>query len=225
MHTAPKRLVLNIIMISLLVGLGLQLKTSSVLAEISGLATADAPLPTAPSSPTYDDFDALALRLQNIARLDLYTNALIKLPDDNNPLTQEDTAIYYVAVDGKRHAFPNAQVYFSWYPNFFGIITVQPNDMASIPLGANATYRPGIKMVKFTTDNRVYAVGMRRTLYPIASEAIAQALYGDTWNRQIDDIPDTFYTDYNIGVQITNAANFNVAVMETNARFLNNVLP
>lgn len=151
------------------------------------------------------------IRVRNLDRLGLSINSLVKLPDDGNPVTQEDTAVYFIGNDGRRHAFPNGNVFFTWYANFNDVRVVSAATLASIPLGRNVTYRSGVRMVKFTTDARVYAVSTGRVLRPIGSEDVARALYGASWNRQIDDIADTFYTDYNFGTEIRVSTDFGVA--------------
>jgi hypothetical protein len=150
-------------------------------------------------------------RLANLVSINVSVNSLLKLQDDGNAATQEDSAVYFVGEDGYRHAFPNSKVYFTWYPNFSGIKIVSANDLASIPLGSNVRYRPGVKMVKFTTDNKVYAVATNGTLRWVTTEAIAAALYGSNWNTKIDDISDAFYTNYTFGADITSADSYNPA--------------
>lgn len=136
---------------------------------------------------------------------------LVKLPDDGNPLTQEDTAIYYIGADNKRHAFPNANVFFSWYCNFSSVTTISASAMAAFSLGKNITYHPGVHMVKFITSPQTYIVTSQNLLRPIANESIAAALYGANWNTVIDDIPDTFFQDYTVGVGISDPTDFNVS--------------
>jgi hypothetical protein len=155
--------------------------------------------------------DVAAVRAQIEARLKtlpVAVHSLIKLPDDKNPKTQEDTAVYYVGADGLRHAFPNSKTFFSWYCDFSAVQTVSPSTLASIGLGKNIPYRPGIRLVKFTTDAKVYIVTKGGILRPIPSEAFAKQLLGDTWNKQIDDISDAFYTDYQFGAEAANPNDF-----------------
>ncbi|QQR60490.1 hypothetical protein IPH19_03695 [Candidatus Uhrbacteria bacterium] len=118
-------------------------------------------------------------------------------------------AIYYVSSDGKRHAFPNERAYFTWYADFNTVYEL--DSLSTFPLGANVTYRPGIRLVKFTTLDRVYAVGRNGLLRWITSETAARALYGSLWNRQIDDISDAFYTNYRFGTDINTTSDFNPA--------------
>ena len=44
---------------------------------------------------------------------------------------------------------------------------------------------------------------------PIPNEAFAMQLFGEMWNKQIDDISDAFYTDYHYGQEAINPADFN----------------
>lgn len=118
-------------------------------------------------------------------------------------------AVYFVGGDSKRHAFPNDKTYFTWFADFSQIKTVTSASLASLPLGANVNYRPGIKLVKFTTVDKVYAVGVGGELRWITTEAAASSLYGATWNKQVDDISDAFFLDYRIGADIVSAADFN----------------
>jgi hypothetical protein len=155
--------------------------------------------------------DVAAIRAQIEARLKtlpVAVHSLIKLPDDKNPKTQEDTAVYYVGADGLRHAFPNSKTYFSWYCDFGTVQVVSAQTMASIGLGKNVPYRPGIRLVKFLTDPKVYIVTKGGILRPIPSESFAKQLLGDSWNKQVDDISDAFYTDYQFGAEAANPAEF-----------------
>ena len=126
-------------------------------------------------------------------------------------------AVYYVGADGKRHAFPNSQTYFTWYLNFNNVNELSSADMATLPLGKNVTYRPGTRMVKFTTDNKVYAVAANGTLRWVKSEALAVALFGLDWSKRIDDISDTFYTNYTFGADINSTADYNPTNEQTAA--------
>ncbi len=124
---------------------------------------------------------------------------LIKLPDDGKLETTADSAVYYYGADDKRYVFPNSQTYFTWYADFSKVKIVTAAEMAAIPLGGNVTYRPGTRLVKITSDPNVYAVEPGGTLRWIQSEAVAKALYGDNWNKRIDDIPDAYFFNYHIG--------------------------
>jgi hypothetical protein len=117
----------------------------------------------------------------------------------------DSSAVYFCGADGKRYVFPNDKIYFSWFNDFNELTTITAEEMAGLPLGGNVTYRPGIKMIKIQTDPKVYAVERGGTLRWIRSPETAEALYGASWNKQIDDLPDSFFFDYAIGDDIFSA--------------------
>jgi hypothetical protein len=115
-------------------------------------------------------------------------------------------AVYYYSNDGKRYVFPNEKTYFSWYANFSSVKTITDAELAAIMIGGNVAIRPGTKLVKITTDPKVYAVsdscGM---LHWVTTEAIAKTLYGDNWAQRVVDVPDSFFGDYQVGSAISSA--------------------
>ncbi len=111
-------------------------------------------------------------------------------------------AVYYLN-GGKRYVFPNEKTFKTWYADFSGVITVSQSEMESYPLGGNVTYRPGTRLVKVQTVPTVYAVEPGGVLRSIVSEANAKALYGDDWNKRIDDVPDAFWVNYTVGSDLT----------------------
>lgn len=114
-------------------------------------------------------------------------------------------AVYYLAADGKRYTFPNDKIYRSWYSDFSGVQTISDAELASYMIGGNVKYRAGTRLVKITTDPRVYAVEPNGTLRHISDEATAVALYGSNWAQMVDDLPDAFFAppNYNIGSALT----------------------
>jgi hypothetical protein len=118
--------------------------------------------------------------------------------------TPLNSSVYYCGSDGKRYVFPNAQTYATWYKDFSSVQTITPEDMAAIPLGGNVTYRPGLKLVKIQTDTKVYAVDRNGTLRWVASPTVAAKYYGTSWAKKVEDIPDAFFTNYQIGNPVTN---------------------
>lgn len=127
-------------------------------------------------------------------------------------------AVYFIGGDGKRHVFPNGQTYNTWFADFSSIATVDGTYLSGIVLGKNVTYRPGVRMVKFQTENKVYAVSRGGILRWINSEALARSMYGDSWNTQIDEIPDAFYTNYSFGMDINTTADYNPSTEAAAAR-------
>jgi len=148
--------------------------------------------------------------LANLSSMGLPVNSLVKLPDDGNGVTQEDSAVYYIGSDGKRHAFPNSKIYFTWYSSFDNVKIITLSQLASIPLGSNVRYKPGSRMIKFTTDLKVYAIDAKGTLRWVKTEDLAKALYGNDWNTKIDDLSDAFFGNYSFGTDVNSGADFDV---------------
>lgn len=143
---------------------------------------------------------------------------LIKIADGSSVCTPSSPgsdpckAVYYYGTDGNRYAFPNQKTYDTWYSDFSSVKEVSYEDMTSLPLAMeNVTYKPGAKMVKITTDPKVYAVAADGTLRWIESEAVAEALYGSDWATKVQDVPDVFFGNYTVGASISSSMDYNVA--------------
>jgi hypothetical protein len=151
---------------------------------------------------------------------------LVKIPCPGGEAADHPCrAVYFYGGDGRRHAFPGERNYFTWYANFDAVKTISENEMAAIPLGDNVTYRPGSKLVKFPTEDKVYAVASGRTLRWVTSEQAAIAMAGQDWAKKVDDIPDTFFGDYQFGANISDPAGFDSAAEHAGAPTVDAALP
>jgi len=124
-------------------------------------------------------------------------------------------AVYYYGADGNRHPFPGAKIYFSWYANFNNIKEITNTQLASLVMGENVTYKPGVRMVKLTTSPKVYAVDQGAVLRWVVSESAAAELYGSNWNTFINDLSDDLFSDYTIGADITGLSDFDPAAVSS----------
>jgi len=131
---------------------------------------------------------------------------LIKIAD--NP------AVYYLGEDGRRYVFPNQRVFFSWYDNFDKVKIINAEQMSKLPLGGLVTYRPGVKLVTFTTTKDVYVVAKGGVLRKLKDEAMAKELYGQHWNQLVDDINDAFYGSYKFGADLLTVTDYDKAAAE-----------
>ncbi|MFA6503459.1 MAG: cupredoxin domain-containing protein [Patescibacteria group bacterium] len=125
-------------------------------------------------------------------------------------------AVYYFAENGKRYVFQNEKTYFTWYNDFSKVVQIPDTLLYAIPIGGNVTYRPGKKMVKITTDPKVYVVDEGGYLRHVTTEQLAQTFYNINWKNQVDDVPDAFFTNYKTGNAITTAAEYSPANVMTN---------
>lgn len=146
-------------------------------------------------------------------------------PEDLEPgdLIRGETfsAVYYYGEDGFRYVFPNSKTYFTWYEDFDDVVWLSDSDMSTIQIGGNVTYKPGVKMIKINSDPTVYVVGMGGEIQGIPSEEVAEALYGSTWNQQIDDVPDGFFSNYTMGSDLEFASQFDPDAEEAEADSIN----
>ncbi len=118
------------------------------------------------------------------------------------------SSVYYYGPDQKRYVFPTAATYFTWYTDFSSVKTISDSQLSSLAIGGNVTYRPGVKLVKVTTDPKVYAIAKGGALRHVSSESLARALFGSNWMTQVQDIPDAFFTNYMLGTAIDTANDY-----------------
>lgn len=91
---------------------------------------------------------------------------------------------YFYGRDCKRHAFPE-HAYESWFgaaPSDAQPLSLEA--MAAIKLGAGVSYRPGT-LIRFQDSSRVYVASAGGVLRPLANEAAAQAIFGETWASKV----------------------------------------
>jgi hypothetical protein len=136
----------------------------------------------------------LPLTAQAMVSNTLQSGTLIKGPTNS---------VYYLGADGKRYVFPNEKTYKTWFSDFLLVIPISTELLGEIPIGGNATYKPGARLVKITTDPKVYWVDKLGTLRHISGESIAKQLWGNYWPYLIDDVPDAFFVNYKMGSPIT----------------------
>ncbi len=119
---------------------------------------------------------------------DLETGDLIKVADNS--------AVYFIGLDGYRHAFPHSSVFFSWFADFDDVETIEAATLSHYRLGHNVTMRPGTSLVKIDSVDTVYAVEPGGELVAIPDEDIAEVLYGEDWADRVIDVSSAFWSNY-----------------------------
>lgn len=138
---------------------------------------------------------------------------LLKIPGQSQGVIRDtlvtfgqSKTVYYIDDVGLRHSFPNQQTYQSWFGNNFSqVYQVPETDLTYYSLGDNITVRPGTKMIKLTTDPKVYVIEPPNYLRWLSTEELALQLYGTDWNTRVIDMPDVFFGNYVMGDPITEA--------------------
>lgn len=135
------------------------------------------------------------------------------LPENVLIKSASNDTVYWYATNNKRYVFPNLKTYYTWFSSddFAHVQVLTDGVLASIPLGGNVVYRGGAKLVKITTDPRVYAVSRYGILHWVPSESIATQLYGANWAQYVEDVPDAFFINYTVGAPLTQAGDFSVS--------------
>ncbi len=152
---------------------------------------------------------------------DISVGDLIKIPDDGDANTLNDTAVYYYGADGKRYVFPNEKVYFTWYKDFSTVKTIPIDQMSLIPIGSNVTYKPGSKLVKFQTDVKTYLPTKNGMLRWVKTEEVASGLFGSDWIHQVDDISESFYVNYRFGNPIESSLDAPLDIIRSQSANIN----
>lgn len=118
--------------------------------------------------------------------------------------------LYYVTAEGNRYVFPNEKTYKSWFYDFSDVATISQAEMEALPLAGNVRYRPGVLLIKIQTDPKVYTVTQNGVLRWVKTEAKAKTMFGENWNQLVDDIADSFFTNYTVGDPIEEDEEYDV---------------
>lgn len=115
-----------------------------------------------------------------------------------------DSAVYYVASDGKKYAFPDGGTFHTWYANFKSVKKITVDELKRIPTAkSTVTARPGVVLLKFAGSPAVYAVARGAVIRPLSSQNTATNLYGREWRKFIIHLPVKASEGYVLG-QIIN---------------------
>ena len=141
------------------------------------------------------------------------TLADIRYTDIINPgdlvKTPDAATVYYVARNGKRYNFPNESIYRTWFGNDFSRVhVIRERDMGLLPLAGIVTYRPGSRLVKFSSEPKVYAITEYGTLRHLATPEAALQIYGPEWARMVAELPPSFAAAHTFSAPIFSVADF-----------------
>ena len=126
-------------------------------------------------------------------------------PADGSLIKAKEIEAVYYYKGGKRWTFPNLKTFKSWFKDFSSVKSVTLAELQTYQLTGNVVYRPGTRLIKITTDPKVYAVEPGGKLRPIKDEATAKALWGANWAKAVDDVSDAFFTNYTVGADLSTA--------------------
>lgn len=142
-------------------------------------------------------------------------------------VTTKNGSLYWYAKDKKRYVFPNIQTFETWFPKTAEqptIYKVKPEQLVSLLIGGNVTYRPGVKLIKLKTDPKIYAVSIGGYARWIPDQKIIEAIYGSSWQDKIDEIPDAFFVNYSFKSEIKTPSDYNPEEEMRKARTVDDTL-
>lgn len=117
---------------------------------------------------------------------------------------QTGAAVYYIGSDGKKYVFPDSKTYSTWYANFNDVVRVSVTELDMYQDGGAVTYRAGTKLITHSNTSKIYAIGDGGMIHWVPSEAIAVALYGASWYKNVMDvIPGYFSSSYTLGADLS----------------------
>lgn len=123
-------------------------------------------------------------------------------------------SVYFIDEDLTRHTFPNAHVFKSWFPSFNDVVSVDDATMDQYPLGDLVPYKPSARLVKQPSDPKVYAVDEGGILRWLKTEDVARDIFGDGWNKLVDDVPDVFFAKYAVGDEVADKGGLDLGKLE-----------
>ncbi len=119
--------------------------------------------------------------------------------DQNMPLFGKftDSSTVFMLRDGQRWTVVNEETYYSWKPDFSGLITLDASNEHLYRDAGIAPFAPGT-MIKSPTDSTVYIVSAGWVFEPIMTEADAFHWFGSEWWNEVITVEQSImdlYTD------------------------------
>ena len=120
----------------------------------------------------------------------------------------EKDEIYYYGADGKRYVFPDVGTYNTWFPIMVkDINTYSLEKLYETPLRGNVTCRPGT-LIQTPTDPNIYIVIKNGQIRPFNDKNILKSVYGENWQKLVLEIPNYYFTNYQITSPINSMSYF-----------------
>ncbi|MBP6942810.1 MAG: S8 family serine peptidase [Candidatus Buchananbacteria bacterium] len=107
------------------------------------------------------------------------------------------SAVYYVDSNGRKHLFANEATYWTWYTGTWPSQTIKSlsqTEFDALPTGANIVARPG-SLIRFDNSPQLYVVGDRGST-SIISDQVARTWYGSSNQMQPRIIQSAFEANY-----------------------------
>lgn len=125
------------------------------------------------------------------------------------------TTVYYIDDLLQRHPFIDAQTFFTFEDDFSNIVTVTDATLSTLTIADPMLPNPGVTLIKIQSDDNVYAVDASEGLRWVTTEAIAIAMYGQSWSDYVIDLPPTLFPHFTVGSAIESTESIDASEMKT----------
>lgn len=130
--------------------------------------------------------------------------------------------VYYVDADYRRHPLWDQQTFFTWNDSWDDVSWVTDATLPTLPLGEVLPPKPGVVLVKVQSDPRTYLAEEGDSLYrpvlrEIASEEVAEGMFGTDWGDYVIDVEPTLFSHYASGEAVTTVEPVELSAMKTRA--------
>lgn len=115
--------------------------------------------------------------------------------------------VVYMVQEDTLYKFDNEGVFYSWFDSFDEVLLVSDSYLDTFTDVQKATYRPGSRIL-IEGSVKVYTVADSGQLHWIIDEAVAESLYGETWNKNIVTVELDDVLDYSFGLSIDSEDDF-----------------
>lgn len=133
--------------------------------------------------------------------------------------------VYYLASDGKRHAFPFTTVLSSWLGPYdtnnvpqddptvcASVVEVPDVTLAAFEIGASVTMRPGTYVTAIVSGPWHWAISKGGVLRQIPDDGIGTAIFGSSYAGRLRLTPDAFLPHYVVGTNLVSASDYDPGV-------------
>ncbi len=128
---------------------------------------------------------------------------------------------YWYGNDTNRYSFLSHDVVESWFPDAAtrpAITAVRDTVLASITLNGFIGYKPGTRLIKISSDPKIYAISEGMKLRWLENEKIIEQIYGSSWRDLLITVPDVVFIEYVVGDSVVRVSDYNFKDEMNNAQ-------
>jgi hypothetical protein len=141
------------------------------------------------------DMDSTSMSFNLGSYRELCESDLVPHPHPGVLFRSPSSDVYYMGRDGKRHAFPNADIFKSWFGDDAPVMTVATYQLSRADLGENVTLKPG-SLARISGETPLYVVDLGQVLHEILSKTFLVILQSPPWSDLIYSLSPGLVENY-----------------------------